>query len=624
MKKKKIAAIIMSAFLTVGIIAPVAYAKTDSGNIDLYEVFSDKNDRMKTEVGSRIYKWSMHLPDDAIVYKSDRANEFNMSTKSYNSSVDLSVTKNKDDLTLEELLYKMQNSSRHRRSWRRRENKEFTIDIAKDSYGKKYIKIIKTNRDYGFFMMEEPEQEDEFKDYIENRMYVVNGYIYNLEIDMDGEFYRGHEEMFDKLVSSFKLSFDEKNPYIKELSDSVSTTREYKNKNYGWKIVMSPYWKVEGSPNTRCQTFCPVYSDEELNNKKDEEDDEFKIPEGITVKLVSSAESYKKASIWAQNEIEILKNNYNKNVYKILKNESKKQGDTSVQHVVIRYNTVTKTPYIVHNLYAVGNGYQYLVSATMMEDKYKDAEKRKSFEDMLNSFTLDKKCLSKYLGRIITAKSVMNLSASKELKMKKYNFKTKITKNWNISYNRYGFYYDDFDDYFYEDDGYRRDISNNEYAGAFEPKSNIRVEMSAGLDTEEIDKIIENRAEFYLKDDEIRMGLSKINIKSGECDGAKIYYIAQEYDLDAINKFVKEDKTKKYDLEELENQYLYIIKIGKDLYRETITVPVANMTSKNKLKANNVWKNTYTKNVNYSTKDIKWKQHKLEEFDKDKKEAKNK
>jgi homocitrate synthase NifV len=113
------------------------------------------------------------------------------------------------------------------------------------------------------------EAAEELRDYIENRIYVTNNYIYNLTISMNGEFYKQHEEMFDKLSSSFKLSFDEKNPYIKELSDSVSTTREYKNTSYGWKLVMSPYWKVEGTPNARNQSFRPVYSDEELNVSND-------------------------------------------------------------------------------------------------------------------------------------------------------------------------------------------------------------------------------------------------------------------------------------------------------------------------------------------------------------------
>ncbi|MCY6369490.1 hypothetical protein [Clostridium ganghwense] len=624
MNKKKIVSMIICACLSIGVVAPVAYAKDADGKIDLYQVFSNKKDMMKNEVGSCIYKWSMHLPDDAVIYKSERVNSFNMSTKSYQSSVELEVSKNKDNLTLEEILYKMQNSSRRYRPWRD-EDKEFVVDIAKDSRGEKYIRIIKANKEFSFFMMQEP--EDELKDYVENRIYVANNYIYNLTISMKGEFYKQHEEMFDKLASSFKLSFDKNNKYIKELSDSVSTTREYKNKSYGWKMVMSPYWKLEGSPDARCQTFRPVYSDEELNQAAksiEEDEDEFKVPEGITVNLISSSKNGETASQWAEKEIEELKTNYHKEAYDILKNESKKQGNMNVHHVVTRYKTVTKKPYIVHNVYVVGNGYKYLVSATMMEDKYQDTEKRSSFENMLNSFKLDKTCFSKYLGEIVSAKSLINLNAPKELKMKKYDFETKVTKRWNTSSNGYDFDDDFYFEDFYYSSGYRGHVSNDEHVRASEPASNMRVNMFAGLDTNEIREIIEQRAKYLLQDDEIRMGLAKVKIESAEYNGAKLYYIEKEYNLDAIKKFVNSDETKTYDLENLENEYTHIIKVGKDIYTQSVTLPVANMTTENKRTVSDIWKKTSINKIDYSKLGLDWKQHKLEEFDKEKTENANK
>lgn len=616
---KKLTSIIISICLFIVLITPVAFANGDDGKIDLYEVFSNKLDKMKTEVGSRIYKWSMHLPDDAIIYKSERANFFHMSTNSYNASVELEVNKNKEELTLEEMLYNIQNRSNDRYNWGWGD-KEYVVDIAEDNLGQRYIRTIKTNQVYDYYMVDEAAEE--FRDYIENRIYISNNYTYNLTIRMGGTFYREHEEMFDKLVSSFRLSFDEKNPYIKELSDSVSTSREYKNTSYGWELVMSPYWKVEGTPNARHQTFSPVYSDEELNENEmieEKKEEEFKVPEGINVRLISSSEKGESASEWAKKEIKILKDNYNDEVYEILKNEVKRQGDFNTHHVVVRYKTVTKNPYIVHNIYVVGNGYKYLVSATMMEDKYQDPDKRSSFEDMINSFRLDKKYLSKYLGRIISAESIMNLNASKELKMKKYDFKTEVTKRWNTSNYGYDYYYDDY--YIeYEMKMYRGNISNNEYINAFEPTSNIRLNMSAGLDTDDINEIITQKAQRFLRDDEIRMGLARLKIQSTEYNGTELYYIEKEYDINAINKFVNEDETKIYDLENLRNEYEYVIKIGKDTYTQNITLNVANMTSANIQKIKDIWKNTFINKVNYSKLYLKWKQHDLEEFDKDKKQ----
>lgn len=613
MNKKRVTSALLTLCLLFGLTAQSVQAKDDDGKIDLYQVFSNKADQMKTEVGSRIYKWSMHLPDDGIVYKSESANYFNMSTSSYKSAVQLQVEKNKNELSLEEYLYKMQNVT-SMDFYRYEQEKELVIDIAKDSLGEKYIRIIKSNPYIDYYLVDEAAQE--LGEYVENRIYVKNNYIYNLTIVMDGQFYREHEEMFEKLAASFKLSFDEKNQYIKELSDSVSTTREYKNTSYGWKLMMSPYWKVEGAPNARTQNFIPVYSDDELEQvKKVEEktEEQIMVPEGVTVSLISSSEKDETASRWAQDDIQVLKDKYNNEVYEILNNETKKQGDTNVQHVIVRYKTVTNNPYVVHNVYAIGNGYKYLVTATMKEEQYNDVSKRAAFENMINSFSLDKACISEYLGKIISAKSLINLSDSKEVKLKKYDFQTKVTKSFNTSRDEEDFY---FNEYMYYNYGYRQTISNNEYISATDPVSNISVSMNAGLDTSKMEEVIKSRAEIYSSDDEIRMGLATLKIKSAQYNGTEIYYIEKEYDLNAIKDFVKEDDTKVYDLEQLRNQYDYIIKIGKDTYTQSITLPVANMTSNNKVKVNNIWANTIINKVNYSKLSLKWSEHKLEDFDK--------
>lgn len=617
---KKFFSVVICICLLSALVPAKAYALDDNGKIDLYEVFSNKEDRMKTEVGSRVYKWSMHLPDDAIIYRSEQANYFNMSTTSYQASIDLQVNKNKDKLSLEDMLYKMQNSSRQDNYWIWGD-KEFYVDIVKDSYGERYIRVIKAENYYDYYMVDKAAEE--FRDYIENRVYIANDYIYNLTVRMNGEFYRAHEDMFDKLVSSFRPVFDDKNPYIKELSDSVSTSREYKNTSYGWKIMMSPYWKVDGSPNARHQNFKPVYTDEELRGEENKEakEDNIIIPEGITVSLISSAQDGESASKWAQKEIELLKDNYNNEVYEILRNDSSKQNGIDVHHVVIRYKTITQNPYIVHNLYAIGNGYKYLVSATMKDDKFLNDAKRDSYENMISSFTLDSSLISKYLGKIVAAESLLNIDSLKELKTLKYDFVTKLEKSWDISsssYDYYGNYY--YDDYYYKyavsvDIG---NINNNEAVNAYEPTSKAFLNMSAGLNANEINKIVSDRVQRYISNDEIKMSLAKVSIESGKCDGAEIYRIAKEYDLNAIKNFVSQDPTKMYNLEELKNEYEYIVKIDKDIFLQSVTIPVANTTDKNKLKIDEIWKNTSINKVNYSSKDIKWSPHTLDEYDKDK------
>lgn len=602
MNKKKIISFILSLCLCSGFYSQIAYAEDDSGNIDLYQVFSSKEDRMKNEVGSRIYKWSMHLPDDGIIYKSEKANVFYMSTSSYQASIQLVIDKNKDDLTLEQLLYQMQTQSKSTDYNSYVDGgKEFVIDIETDSAGQKYIRVIKLNESYDYYTV----SDEESGDYTENRIYISNNYIYDLTVSMNGKFYVQHNEMFTKLVTSFKLSFDDKNPYIKELSDSVSSSREYRNTNYGWKIMMSPYWRVKGTPNSRTQDFNPVYSDEELSSDRNEKKD-FKVEEGVTVALIGSAGKNETTSEWTSNELVILKNNYSSETFEILSNEAKSLNGFEAQGVIIRYNTVTNNPYIVHSYYIIGNGYKYIISATMMEEKYKDESKKREFEEMLNSFTLDKKYLSSYMGKIISAKEIADISGDKNMKMQKFDFQAVLSRGWNVVRSLDG-------------TSYNNNVSNSEVINAFEPTSNTVFEMTAKLDTSKMSESVKLKTDLLLKDDEVRMGLAKVKIQSAEYEGAQLYYIEKEYDINAIKEFIKNDPTKIYDFEQLYNQYDYIIKIGKDTYTESAAIPVAHMTYYNKSKLEAIWKSTFINKIKYSQLNLQWKQHKLEEFDVQKK-----
>jgi hypothetical protein len=611
-KIKTFMTIVLCVVLTLGFNVQVVHAKDDDGKIDLYEVFSSKTDKLKTEVGSNIYKWSMHLPDDGVIYKSDKANLFNMSSTSYQATIELTVEKNEQGTTLEELLYLMQNQPAIDSLYYEYRDNEYVMDIVYDTNEQRYIKVIKADQMYDYYLVNEAARKE--GDYIENRIYIANNYIYNLTVTMVGTYYRQHQEMFDKLISSFKLSFDNNNPYIKELSDSVSSTREYKNNSYGWKLTMSPYWRLEGTPNARVQQFGPVYSDEELEmNKKDEENKkEFEVQEGITVSLISSAAASDTVSNWALKELSKTKKNINSGVYEILANKSEVQGGLNVQHLVIRYKTITNNPYIVHNMYVIGNGYKYLVAAVMKEEKYSKPSKRSEFENMLNSFTLDKSSLNKHLGKIVAAEDLVNLDGLKTLKLNKYEFSTKLTQNWNTQLNRLEPYYEKY----YEDYSvsYNQLASNNECVSALDTSSNMYVTLNAGLNAKDIKETIKMRVEELINNDEVQIGLAEVNIKSTEYEGAQIYYIGQNYDLNAIQKFVKEDKTKIYDLRALYNRYDYVVKIGNDIYSESITLPVANSTAENERIAEGIWKDTLIKKKNYGSLKLNWVKHSLEDF----------
>lgn len=617
MKYKKLCTLLIACLLVfMASIPTYALPLQDDGTIDLYEVFSNKKDRMKTEVGSRIFKWSMHLPDDAIIYKSDRVNYFNMYTESYKSSVSLEVMKNEQKYTLEDILYsKQMNNSNFNYYWYFSQ-KEFTFNIEQDEKGEKFIRIVKMDPFYDYYLVDNAAEE--FSSYIENRIYIKNDYIYNLEISMEGKYYRENPEMFGKLVSSFILSYDENNPYIKELSDSVSEHREYENTSYGWKITVNPYWKEEGISNARVQRFNAVYSHEEIYGSDEAEKEREAafnnyqpFQEGITVSLISSALPTDTPEGWAKEEIEKLQQNYNGKVYEILLSEKVTLGDTEAYRVKVKYTTSPKNPYIVDNLYVIGKDYKYQLTAHITDKKYKEDKTREAFESMLKSFRLTNH-RSKYLGKILDPTSLIDWNQSKEIKTNKYNFKATLTKNWHTYdnfYSGYNDYYDYYDKYYYYPG-----MGNQESVSAYQTSNNMNLMMMAGFDTRSFDDIVKNYVSGLLETDEIRVGLGNVDVSSASVGSVNIYRITAEYDLDAINQFAKGDETKSYDFNSISNQYIYMVKIGNDLYTQTVTIPVANTTTYTMNELQQVWKNTQILGVNYSEKVTNWIKHPNSKF----------
>ncbi len=605
---KKILALFICTLLLIGAITPVTYA--ESGNIDLYEAFSNKDDFAITEVGSRIYKWSMYLPDDAVVYKSDRLNYFSMSTTSYQAGVDLEVTKNTDKLTLEDILYSIENDSY---SGFYSSGKEFQRDIIKDKNGQRCLQIIEGGGYYDFFSVSNSD-DTEFKEYTENRIYIANNNIYKLTVHMNREFYLQHEEMFEKLTSSFKLTFDDKNPLIKELSDSLNTVREYKNTYYGWKMKLSPYWKASGTPNSREQVFSPVYSDEDLNQNsvesetKKEKDTVNKVPELISVSLIGSALPGENATKWAEKEIKEFKSNFNDAIYDIIYQKEYTQNGYNVYHMSVRDTTMTQRPFISHYLFIVGNGYKYLITAIMADDKYLDKEKQDKFDFMFKSFTLDKSLLSKHIGKIALSENLMNLDEDKELSMDKNEFATKVKRNWKT--NTRSSSYSNLLLMLLIDYG----VGDYEDLKAYESYSNIDINMSAGSTTKSFEEAISLLGESSMDSDEVRSGIAKVNIQSTKAKGATIYKITKEYDMKAIEKSLKEDSKKSYNFDNMINEYIYIIETGKKVYVQQTTIPVTNTSSDNLKKVEDIWKNTVINKTNYSSLKLTWKQHSLDEF----------
>ncbi|MCX7695929.1 MAG: hypothetical protein N2Z71_09525 [Caloramator sp.] len=606
---KKQLSFVIALSLVFGTITP-AFAKTNT--VNLYEVFSNKKDKYKNEVGSQIYKWSMYLPNDAQIFKSDKANYFSMYTNSYQSNINLEVNRNKYNLTLEDILLRLENNNVFMFDLNDMfsKGKEYSIDIVKDESGQKYIRIVKTNPFYDYYFVDDAAEE--YGDFIENRIYISNGYIYNLTVSMNGRFYKQHIEMFNKLISSFKTSFDSKNPYIKELTDTASVDRLYINKTYGYTMLLRPYWKTD-TMNFRKQIFKPLYSIDELIGKPEEDSSDVKIQEGISVNVVSSVKSGEKVSDWAKKDIELFKQSYNEKVYEILENKQIKLNGFDAYIFEVRFNTITSKPYVLKNIYIIGNGYKYQIVATILNETYEDSTKKLDYDTMINSFKLEKKYLSTKLGRLISARDLVDMNQTREIKLKKYDFKISVPKSFgsydemfsydDISYRRY-----DYEDNIKYSDG------NLEYINISDMMNRMQLSVFASLSVRDMNEIMKQKLDIYQNDSEVLMGIAKVNIKSTNIDGTEIYRIDKVYDVNRINEFVQEDFGKQYNLEATCNQYQLIIKRGNDLYSISLTLPVANITDKNINTIETIFKSVTIKGSKYGSLNLNWKQRELSEF----------
>ncbi len=596
---------LIRALICIGLVTimPISvWGAEEQGNINLYEVFSNKAEQMKTQVGSQIYKWSMNLPGDAIIYKSNKANNFEMNTESYQSMVRLQVVKNESKGTLEEILYAIQTRMVSQYNldipYGR---KEYVYTIEKDQDGKGYIRIVRSSQQYDYMYV--GEVADSIGDYIENRIYIENEYIYNLEIEMGGKFFQEHPEMFEKLISSFIVSFDSTNPHIKELSDSVSTERIHRNESYGWEINVKPYWRAEGIPGGRIQHFGVVYSDEELYGVSEEEvekEDKNTIEE-IQVYLISSIEQGQTLDQWVEKEIQYMSKYQNKKTFTILSRKSEVLGQTPVVRVVIEYQGIKKEPFIQEYLYTIGNGYKYRVIATIPYQKYTDEKVRKTYSEMLDSFRLiDAK--SKYLGNIQDTRHWFVSEEWKTVKMKQYTFSTKIPKSWAVFDKNQNLY-----------------DNNQEMIHSYQPYSRMDLTMVVGLNTQDFKEFLKDVVKRFIESDEVRAGLADIKIASGKQNGVEVYRVHLEYNMDTLEKFMELDKTKKYEYNDLLNEYIYVAKIGNDVYLQNIRIPLANITSESKKEAESIWSHTEMGKMNISKLISKWKEHVIKEFENEKK-----
>ena len=472
-----------------------SYAREYLGKIDFFKIFSN-NDENIDRIGNRIYNWSIYMPGDAVVNKNPKATSFDMYTNSYKTNVSITVVKNANNLTLEEIFVQSLLNS------------NYTSSIYDNSY-KCSAKILQNKDKNRYVLMSSisPESymyktsnsEEEKGTYNEDRIYLGKnngiGYIYMVSLSMDLQYYKDHPDLFLKIANSFKTTFDSSNPNIKDLSDQVTNFRSFENKIYGWKIELAPYWKPQGSETSINQVFMPLYSDQEIgvstdnsnvqsseatsmnpdatnlpdseqneadsisdNNTSDDkpnnglestgkdDSDANKIYDTLIVSVVSSVSSNQDFDGWINNEIKNIQTNYNQKLYKQLAlpktvNLSNAKGKL----LTFKVKNSSKGALIEGILMAQGNGYRYKIVLDMTEAKYNDKIGKDAFNRMLNSFELTK-TKSSFVGELLSTEHIFDYNAIREVPMKNFNLKVVANKNWSKSGSLYEGQIEDYQD----------------------------------------------------------------------------------------------------------------------------------------------------------------------------------
>ncbi len=552
-----------------------ALSLKDDGHIDLYEIFSKERDAIKTQVGSRFYKWSIHLPNDAIIYKTDRVNHFSMYSENYKTNISLDVVANKDAYSLEDILYEIQaKDSASPPNWQRLE-KEYTSTINRDHRGYRYIQIIKVDPFYDYFLVDKAAEE--YNSYIENRIYIANNFIYNLQVNMEGKYFRENPEMFEKLISSFVTSYDETKPYIKELSDSISEARVYKNTSYGWKITLNPYWKKEGMPNARNQYFKPVYTYDEINDLADDQ----RKKGGISVNLISSLSAAESLESWFKNELQLLERNYNPGIYKVIAINEINLGQLAAYRLKVKFRDKPHESYIVDTIYTVGNGYKYKIEANLPYEDYTNTESYQAYDNMLKSFRLTRDH-SSYLGEILDASKLINEQDKRKLAIRDQDFEILLSKNWLIDQESTG------------------DLA------AYQSSNNLTLFVATNLDSRAFEDIIQDYLSPIFAQDEVRLGLAQIMVESANTKGINLCRISVVYDLDRVDKFSKDKEDLVYSYNSLLNQHIQIIQKDNVLYNQRISIPLTNTNSYTMEEINQVWEESKVYGIRIGSPKINW------------------
>ncbi len=297
---------------------------------------------VKSKVGDSFYNWSISLPKKLkISYRNfnGTVNSFYADDDTY--SLDLNIDPLEDE-TLESILSDEINDA---------EDYNILDQGIRSIDGQSYVKLAAKGDKFAY----------------ETRVFINDGKVYRIFLSVsDYTTYKNNKDMTN-LLDSFSLKFTADGS-TEDLSDINSDgLRKYEDKKLKWSVsVMPDMYENKSYDKPNVVSF---YDD----GKSGMVISMYSIEEGLTLDK------------WVEDDLKRLKEEYNPELVKVISTEESSLNGIRSKKMVSSLETNGNIKYVV-DYYVFGKNYRYEVGYLLESELYKNAEVKKKFDLMLNSF----------------------------------------------------------------------------------------------------------------------------------------------------------------------------------------------------------------------------------------------
>jgi len=343
----------------------------------------------KSKVGDSFYGWSINYPKGLKI--SDRFFEgtytdFVADDQSYGIRI---VIWKQDEETLEGLLAEEQE-----------DNQDITLisQRIENKDGVKYAKTVSKDEEYVY----------DVRYFIKGeRVFMV--FFYSEDYDKYKD-----DTTYTDILDSFRTNFI-KDDAVEDLSDiNAEGYRTYIDKDLKYSLNILPDW-------------CQWLNEDQPNEVKFFPEGGQEINDSINVNMYSRPIGFTN-EMWANNMLQMMKDDNNPDYYKILKQEDGEINGVKCKKIYYTQDILGETLYSC-DIFIMGENYKYNVFYHVKEDTYNDKQKLDKIERAINSFEFTEPDPDK-IGSLLDPYDVQVLDNIVKRSSSKNKWSVKLPANW--------------------------------------------------------------------------------------------------------------------------------------------------------------------------------------------------